>query len=202
MRLAEIFPRLGGRTLVYEGGAPAVAPVVVVPRTGSGITVDSENGLRAPVVRRAKPALLAAVAALAVTTAVVAFFVVKNRSGSGEPGQQTTLTAAQTAGDVRSAGAAPAPPSTGVRALVAAEEEAADLVRRAQHALETGDVQRARELASDAVRRAPASAEGWLTLGAAHEALGDGAAARAAYTSCKEQALGDRVRECAALLDR
>ncbi len=139
---------------------------------------------------------------LALTTGVAAFFVVRG-SASEEATATGALAVAAQAGAVNlREETVPAPPATGVGRLLAVEAEVAALVQDAEAALEQGDAPRARDLAARATRRSPASAEAWLTLGRALDALGDHAAARLAYQSCKDEATGDRARECGALLDR
>ena len=202
-RLATIFPSLGRRTLVLGDGAPSVqTPALAPPRTGSGVTVDSDAGTTLRRARRPRPALLVAAATLVLATLVVAFLVVRDPSAATGANEAALGPAVQAAGAQVSPGAAPSPPATGVARLLAAEVEIAGLVEQAQRALEHGNPGRARDLAAEAARRAPANAEAWLTLGAALESLGDRPAARAAYQTCKAQAEGDRARECAALLAR
>ena len=201
-RLAAIFPSLGRRTLVLGGSAPSVpTPVVVQPRTGSGVTVDSKPEPPARAVRGSKPALLVVAAALAFGSVLVTFLVVRS-APSGNEDARRALPSAQAAAVQVTGGVAPAPPATGAEHLRNAEEQAASLVREAQRALERGDASSGRDLAAEATRRAPSSGEAWLTLGAALEALHDGAAARAAYQTCASQADEEHARECAALLAR
>ncbi|MCL2724420.1 MAG: response regulator [Polyangiaceae bacterium] len=94
----------------------------------------------------------------------------------------------------------PAPPP---HAHVAADPlTAGSLTHRAQQALETDDAHqagRAAELARQATQKDPASAEAWLTLGAAYQSLGRQSAAIEAYRSCVKKAAGARVAECRAL---
>ncbi len=205
-RLAAIYPALGRKTLQIGASVPSVpAPVVTPPRTGTGggVTVDPTANAAARSVRRPHPALLFASAALAGTTLAVALFAVRGSSRLGEAasdsGGDLAVTASQ---EPPYAGEAPAPPATGVARLLAADQDIVSLVQLAQRALERGDTDQARDLASDATHHDPTRADGWLTLGAALEKRGDTAGARAAYRSCKEQAQGDRVRECSALLAR
>ncbi|MGO9711000.1 MAG: protein kinase domain-containing protein [Polyangiaceae bacterium] len=205
-RLAAIFPALGRRTLVLGGSAPSVpvpVPTPPVPRTGSGVTVDPLPRALVVPARGRSTALLVIAGTVAIAALVLLFLVAR---GSRSPEDTVSRVAhdavAQTAGESRTEETVPAPPPTGIAILAAAEEETAAIVRSAQRALETGDAQKARDLAASATRRAPANGEAWLTLGAADEALGDAAGARVAYQACKEQAPGDRGRECAALLDR
>jgi Tfp pilus assembly protein PilF len=75
-------------------------------------------------------------------------------------------------------------------------------VKEAQRALNRGDAAHARDLALDAVRRDATNVDGWLTLGAAHEALGQRGAAKQVYESCVQNGHGKRVAECRALLAR
>jgi hypothetical protein len=91
-----------------------------------------------------------------------------------------------------SAPSAPAP---------ASGESAASLTAAAQRALEKpGGTGRARDLALEATRRDPSNAEAWLTLGAAHDAVGNKRAAMAAYQACVRSAPAHpRAGECRAL---
>ena len=74
------------------------------------------------------------------------------------------------------------------------------LVAQAQQLLARGSYAHAVEVARRATVADPTNAEGWLTLGGAHEAGGNGAQARAAYRKCVELARGASVSECRALL--
>jgi DNA-binding response OmpR family regulator len=78
--------------------------------------------------------------------------------------------------------------------------ERGNLTQQAQRALERGDRRRAIDLARQATSANPADAEAWLTLGAAFDASGRSADARAAYQSCVARGKGGRVDECRALL--
>jgi CheY-like chemotaxis protein len=78
----------------------------------------------------------------------------------------------------------------------------AALVRQANRALALGATDRAMQLARQAVRTNPRDADGWLTLGAAWQATGDGAAAQEAYRNCIEQARTANVSDCRALARR
>jgi CheY-like chemotaxis protein len=73
------------------------------------------------------------------------------------------------------------------------------LLTQAGRALQKGDAARAVSLARQAVAENPANADAWLTLGAAYQASGNGAAAREAYRSCTKQAHFANVTECFAL---
>jgi DNA-binding response OmpR family regulator len=78
----------------------------------------------------------------------------------------------------------------------------AAIVRQANRALALGATERAMQLARQAVRTNPRDADGWLTLGAAWQASGDGAAAQEAYRNCIEQARTANVSDCRALARR
>ena len=67
---------------------------------------------------------------------------------------------------------------------------------QASRALAKGDTPRAITLARQAVAGNPGNADAWLTLGAAYQASGNGAAARDAYKSCVAQAHSANVNEC------
>jgi cytochrome c-type biogenesis protein CcmH/NrfG len=94
--------------------------------------------------------------------------------------------------------AAPEAPSTPV-----VTESAKVLTQKAQGLLERGGAagrEQAFELAERAVAQEPGNAEAWLTLGAAQQALGKGAAARASYKTCTQRAGSHpRASECRAL---
>ena len=62
--------------------------------------------------------------------------------------------------------------------------------------LNRGDNKRAAEFAARAVAVDPTSSEGWIVLGAARAALGDGKGAREAYRNCVEIGTGEYVTEC------
>jgi Tfp pilus assembly protein PilF len=86
----------------------------------------------------------------------------------------------------------------------ASATSAADgFTREAQKALEHEgkghEASRAAELAWQATKRDPTSAEAWLTLGAAYHILRKEPQAQQAYRSCAKQAQGPRVAECRAL---
>lgn len=65
--------------------------------------------------------------------------------------------------------------------------------------LNGGHPREARVLAQQAVQQNPERADGWIVLGAAHDALGDRAAAMNAYATCTARAFGPRVSACRAL---
>jgi serine/threonine protein kinase len=137
-RLEAMFPWLERRTVALSSAPPppprpSPAPrVPVVPRTASGVIVDSAIGVTAARARRSRGKLVAGAAALGAAVIAGGGFLVARSGGSPNgPGMSTTLTAAQTSAASPPSTAAPAPPSTGVRALVAAEEEATALVPRA-----------------------------------------------------------------------
>jgi serine/threonine protein kinase len=212
-RLAAIFPSLGRRTLVLGGSAPSVPAATPRPppprrshpaRTGSGVTVDSAVRTSTVPVKKRRPSLILAGVALALTSLIGAFFVVRGPLSGDESEAAKAVSSAveQAAAAIVPPEPAPAASVEEPRRLLAPEEGAARLVDEAQRALAEGNPSRARELAAGATRRSPASAEAWLTLGAALEALGDHPAARAAYERCKQEAAGDRARECAAQLAR
>ena len=77
----------------------------------------------------------------------------------------------------------------------------AALASQAQTALEKGQTFQAITLATRATSKDPTNAEAWLILGAAQEAAGNHARAKAAYTQCTKQAEGGRVAECKALVE-
>ena len=73
------------------------------------------------------------------------------------------------------------------------------MVAAAEQALMRGATDRALVLAGQAVTAAPADADAWLTLAAAHRAAGDEGAARADYRSCIKQAHTEGVNHCRVL---
>jgi Flp pilus assembly protein TadD len=62
--------------------------------------------------------------------------------------------------------------------------------------LNRGDNQPAGEFAGRAVAVDATNSEGWIVLGAARDALGDGPGARDAYKKCVQLGTGDYVTEC------
>lgn len=62
--------------------------------------------------------------------------------------------------------------------------------------LNRGENLRAAEFAARAVAVDPTSSEGWIVLGAARDATGDGKGARDAYRNCVEIGKGEYVTEC------
>jgi Flp pilus assembly protein TadD len=77
---------------------------------------------------------------------------------------------------------------------------AAQLIKQAQLALDSGKTQAAIQLATRASQQSPDNAEAWLTLGAAYDAAGNAAAAKNAYKSCLARAAAHPlVGECKAL---
>jgi tetratricopeptide (TPR) repeat protein len=70
----------------------------------------------------------------------------------------------------------------------------------AGHYLEEGKNREAEGFALKAVEIDPSSAAGWITLGAAREALRDRAGAREAYRRCTDLGSGSYARECRNLL--
>ncbi len=73
------------------------------------------------------------------------------------------------------------------------------LSAQAMRELNAGHPSEARQLAQQAVQTHPEQANGWIVLGAAHDALGNHDAAKAAYASCTARAFGARVATCRAL---
>jgi Flp pilus assembly protein TadD len=67
---------------------------------------------------------------------------------------------------------------------------------QASRALAAGNTAKAVSLAQQAVASNPGDADAWLTLGAAYQASGNGAAARDAYKSCVAQAHSAAVSHC------
>jgi hypothetical protein len=65
--------------------------------------------------------------------------------------------------------------------------------------IQRGDNRRALEFAQRAVAVDPTSSQGWITVGAAQEGLGNKGAAREAYRNCVERGQGAYVRECRAM---
>jgi Flp pilus assembly protein TadD len=65
--------------------------------------------------------------------------------------------------------------------------------------LDRGQTTRAIDIARRATASDPFDAEAWLTLGAAYDASGNRAAAKAAYQSCVDRARSGRVSDCRAL---
>lgn len=62
--------------------------------------------------------------------------------------------------------------------------------------LNRGDNRQAADLATRAVAADPTSSEGWITLGAARQGLGDAAGGREAYRACVERGVGRYVNDC------
>jgi DNA-binding response OmpR family regulator len=73
------------------------------------------------------------------------------------------------------------------------------LVSAAEQALMRGATDRALVLAGQAVTAAPADADAWLTLAAAHRAAGDDSAAHTDYRNCVAQAHTEGVNHCRVL---
>ena len=200
-RLAAMNPRVRKRTF-FLGRSHSVddvpASVAPPPRTASAIVVEApRRSTMRPAARRATTAVLVALGAMVVASLAIALFVARTRPASSAPPETASGAPAEPSNEPA---IAPAPPSTGLAAIESLPP--VDLVAEAQRALERGDPAHARALAVEAIRRASDDAEAWLTLGAAHEALGDVTAARGAYQSCVSVGRGDRVRECSALLAR
>jgi len=98
---------------------------------------------------------------------------------------------AMTARAVPTGGAHEAPPADMPPAAAGASP-----LSQASRALAKGDTPRAITLARQAVAGNPSDADAWLTLGAAYQASGNGAAARDAYKNCVVQAHSANVNEC------
>jgi hypothetical protein len=73
------------------------------------------------------------------------------------------------------------------------------LVVDAEQALLRGSVDRAVELATKATIETPEDADAWLTLGAAHRAAHDPAAAREDYNNCMAHAITFGTMDCRVL---
>jgi hypothetical protein len=76
------------------------------------------------------------------------------------------------------------------------EASGASLLSQASRALAGGATTRALDLAHRATVATPASADAWLTLGAAYAASGNASAARDAYRTCVARAKTPNVSEC------
>jgi DNA-binding response OmpR family regulator len=82
-------------------------------------------------------------------------------------------------------------------AAVQLDPNASDVLGRLSMSyLNRGENQLAADYASRAVAVDPQSSEGWIVLGAARQALGDGRAARDAYKKCVEVGKGEYTDEC------
>lgn len=112
------------------------------------------------------------------------------------PTETATTTATTTATATATTTAAPTG-TTDPNAVVSA----ASLAGQAQAALEKGQTGQAIALATRATSKDPKNAEAWLILGAAQDAAGNHARAKAAYTQCTKVAEGGRVSECKALVE-
>jgi Flp pilus assembly protein TadD len=78
---------------------------------------------------------------------------------------------------------------------------AAQLIKQAQRALDSGQTGTAIGLAQRATQQSPDNAEAWLTLGAAYDAAHNTTAAQNAYKSCLNKAAAHAlVGECKALI--
>ncbi len=99
--------------------------------------------------------------------------------------------------DVTRAPRASKPRSANAAEVAPAAE--ASLGARAMRELNAGRPQAAKVTAQQADAQEPTRADGWIVLGAAHDALGDHAAALTAYATCTARAFGPRVATCRAL---
>ena len=124
--------------------------------------------------------------------------VVEEAAAAAAPAQAAAAPAQAAAAPARpaQAAAAPARPAQAAAAAPAAGGNGAALARQAFGLLNRGQNQRAAELAAQAVAADPTSSQGWITLGAARQAMGDSAGAREAYNQCVTQGQGQYVREC------
>lgn len=72
-------------------------------------------------------------------------------------------------------------------------------LERARQALDAGDPQRARDLATDAIGREPTRAAAYIVLAAALDALGDRRGMQAAFRTCVERATDALASACRSL---
>lgn len=91
------------------------------------------------------------------------------------------------------------PPKPNATRAATTTVDKSSLGAQAMRALNSGRASDARHLAQQVVQQSPESADGWIVLGAAHDALGDHAAAMTAYATCTTRAFGPRVAICKAL---
>jgi hypothetical protein len=82
------------------------------------------------------------------------------------------------------------------RALALRPDAAEPLARLANFELNAGNAAAAKSYAARAVISDPTNAEGWIVLGAAHQALGDHAASAIAYRKCAALGVGAYATEC------
>jgi CheY-like chemotaxis protein len=91
------------------------------------------------------------------------------------------------------------PAAAGAEKPIDTGETGGSLLQQASRAMRKGDSAKAVSLAREAVAENPASADTWLTLAAAYQASGNGAAAREAYRNCVNQAHSANVSDCRVL---
>jgi hypothetical protein len=106
------------------------------------------------------------------------------------------------AGPAPARAAGPTRPATEAPLDLGPSVAGSSLISQASRAMAKGDVQRALDLARQAVASNPANADTWLTLGAAYQAAGNPSAARDAYRSCIKQAHSASVSDCRVLAGR
>jgi serine/threonine-protein kinase len=210
-RLAAIYPNLRQRALYFgpdpvHGAPPSLAPPPP-PRTASAVILESRGPTLAPAARKVTSLGLAALGAMVTLSIGVAIVVTRGNAplveasavSTGAPAPPMAELETTTATAMATSTTTPAPPVTGTAALTTSSE---DPVHEALDALEHGDAARAKDLATEGLRRTPTDPEVWLALGAADEALGDKVSARRAYEACVRGARGERVAECRALVAR
>jgi hypothetical protein len=162
---------------------PVIAPVAAPPVAEPIVAATTIEAAPAPAV--AEPAHAEPIAA---PEPVVMAAVATPAPTPAAPEQRAVVARAEPRPRARKPEAA-APPSIDANSLGA----------QAMRALNGGHPADARRLAQQAVQQNPERADGWIVLGAASDALGDHAAAKAAYASCTARAFGPRVATCRAL---
>ena len=165
--------------------APDLTGSATPPASAAAATAESPSPEREPANARPLPAPVAAVATAAAGTTAAPV-----KTAAPFPELAHPVDPAMTATAVPTGGAHEAPvdlPPT---------PAGGSPLSQASRALAKGDTPRAITLARQAVAGNPGNADAWLTLGAAYQASGNGAAAREAYKSCVVQAHSANVNEC------
>ena len=163
------------------GSAAGEVPMAAVqlPSAAAGIApVDSSAAI---VVGSARPSLSQAPAA------------------GADPATSMVAAPPQAQGGPAPASAPAAPAGPAAETALDTGATGGSLLVQAGRALRKGDTAKAVALARQAVGENPSNADAWLTLGAAYQASGNGAAARDAYRSCAKQAHFANVTECESL---
>lgn len=192
-----IYSKLLMPTPVTLGAAPAQ---LTLPQPIAPAAFSAPAATVVPVIAPPPASEAPATAATAPTQAVEPPTAVATTAPAAPPAQVATEPSAEATSAPRVADKPTARVSNPHRATARpAATPSSSASAEAMRELNAGHASQARQLAARATAQNPQDANAWIVLGAASDALGDHAAAVAAYKACVARAAGPRVSTCKAL---